>query len=74
MCSLVHWSHANKMADDAKCFLGLLNSLTKRIYYGNEEFSDEFLKNEIYPDTPEEEFRKLVTKCRGIIKVNYSCV
>lgn len=59
------------MADDAKCFLGLLNGLTKRIYYGNDEFSDEFLKNEIYPDIPDEEFRKLVTKCMGIIKVNH---
>ena len=59
----------NKMADDAKCFQALLNGLAKRNYYGAVEFTDDVLKDEIYPETSEEDFRRIHSKCTGLLKV-----
>ncbi|XP_050405916.1 COMM domain-containing protein 1 [Patella vulgata] len=56
------------MADDGKSLSALLNGLTRRIYYGEEELTDEFLKNEIYPNLTEEEFEHLVNRTIHLMK------
>lgn len=58
------------MADDTKSLIALLNGITKRTYYGEEEITNEFLKSEIYPDLPDEEFSSLVGKCSSLLKVD----
>lgn len=58
------------MADDTKSLVALLNGITKRTYYGEEEITNEFLKSEIYPDLPDEEFSNLVGKCSSLLKVD----
>ncbi|KAH3859101.1 hypothetical protein DPMN_101748 [Dreissena polymorpha] len=56
------------MADDAKTFAALFNGLTKRLYFDEKDITDEFLKNEIFPQLSDEDFAALVTKCSSLIK------
>ncbi|KAL4238894.1 Copper metabolism (Murr1) domain containing 1 [Mactra antiquata] len=56
------------MADDSKNILALLNGLAKRVYYGETEITDEFLKQEIFPNISEDEFSGLVGKCSSLLK------
>ena len=63
-------SHDFKMADDAKNTLALLNGLARQYYYGHKDITNEFLKNEIFPDMQEDEFNSLVLKCSQILKVS----
>lgn len=56
------------MADDAKSFLALMNGLTRKRFYGQSEITDEFLKEQIYPDLSQEDFQALLTRCRGLLK------
>ncbi|ESP02278.1 hypothetical protein LOTGIDRAFT_138684 [Lottia gigantea] len=56
------------MVDNTKNLSALLNGLTKRNYYGEEELTDEFLKNELYPDLEEDEFKNLVNRCLHLMK------
>jgi len=58
----------SKMADDPKCYQALLNGLAKRNYYGSPEFTDEVLKDEIYPELNQEDFNRLISKCSGLLK------
>ena len=62
------------MADDAKSFLALMNGLARKNYYGQSEITDEFLKEQIYPNLSQEEFDHLLTRCRGLLKVCYLCM
>jgi len=57
-----------KMADDPKCFQALLNGLAKRNYYGSTEFTDEVLKDEIYPNVSQEDFDHIKSKCYSLLK------
>ena len=66
-----HKSHDLKMADDTKNLVALLNGITKRSYFEGEELTNDFLKSELYPDLPDEEFTTLVAKCTSLLKVNY---
>ena len=59
------------MADDAKSLLALMNGLARKTYYGQSEITDEFLKEQIYPNLSQEEFDHLLTRCRGLLKVCY---
>lgn len=61
------------MADDSKSFLALLNGLARRNYYGQSEITDEFLKEQIYPETSQEDFEHIQTRCKGLLKVFNSC-
>lgn len=61
------------MADDSKSFLALLNGLARRNYYGQSEITDEFLKEQIYPETSQEDFEYIQTRCKGLLKVFNSC-
>lgn len=57
------------MADDTKTLVALLNGIAKRSYFGENEITNEFLKSEIYPELPEEDFNNLVSKCSSLLKV-----
>lgn len=56
-------------AEAVKPLSGLLNGIAQRVYYGNSEITEELLKDELYPDVPQEEFRALYEKMRGLLKV-----
>ncbi|KAJ8309499.1 hypothetical protein KUTeg_014373 [Tegillarca granosa] len=56
------------MAEDSKNLLALLNGVAKRTYYNETEFTDEFLKSQIYPDIAEDDFQAIVSKFTGLIK------
>lgn len=36
---------------DARSFQGLINGLVKKNFYGNEQFTLDFLREELYPET-----------------------
>lgn len=59
------------MADDSKNVLALLNGLAKRTYYGETEITDDFLKQEIFPNLSDEDFTNLLSKCSSLIKVKH---
>lgn len=56
-------------AEAVKALSGLLNGIAQRVYYGNSEITEELLKDELYPGVPQEEFRALYDKMRGLLKV-----
>ena len=58
------------MSEDRN-LLGLLNGVARHDYYKEDEITDEFLKNELYPDMGETEFETLVHKTRGLLKVQH---
>ncbi|XP_046373002.1 COMM domain-containing protein 1-like [Haliotis rufescens] len=56
------------MADDPKSTLALLNGIARRNYYGDKDITDSFLKDEIYPDLPEDQFSQLLSRCSSLLK------
>ncbi|NP_001133729.1 COMM domain-containing protein 1 [Salmo salar] len=58
------------MADveTSKSLNGLLNGIAQIVYYNNAEITEELLKNELYPDLTQEEFRAMHEKMKGLIK------
>lgn len=56
-------------ADSQRCVSALLNGITQRLYYGNTEITEEFLKNELYAEMTQDEFRALHDKMRSLLKV-----
>ncbi|MBN3304812.1 COMD1 protein, partial [Amia calva] len=54
--------------DASKSLSGLLNGLAQCVYYNNPDITEELLKNELYPDLPQEEFRVLLEKMKGLLK------
>ncbi|XP_005797529.2 COMM domain-containing protein 1 [Xiphophorus maculatus] len=61
--------HVN-MADVevAKSLSGLLSGIAQMVYYNKSEITEELLKNELYPEMPQEEFKVLFEKMKGLIK------
>lgn len=57
-------------ADSQRCVSALLNGITQRLYYGNTEITEEFLKNELYAESTQDEFRALHDKMRSLLKVS----
>ncbi|XP_060755063.1 COMM domain-containing protein 1 [Neoarius graeffei] len=55
-------------AEAVKSLSGLLSGIAQRVYYGNSEITEELLKDELYPGLPQEEFRALYDKMRGLLK------
>ncbi|KAG8014523.1 N-acetyllactosaminide beta-1 [Nibea albiflora] len=51
-----------------KSLSGLLNGIAQKVYYNNSEITEELLKNELYPDLPQEEFKALHEKMKGLVK------
>ncbi len=56
-------------ADSQRCVSALLNGITQILYYGNTEITEEFLKNELYAEMTQDEFRALHDKMRSLLKV-----
>lgn len=56
------------MADEGNSIVGLLNGIAKREYYGNTDITDEFLKEELFPNLSNEEFTAIHTKCSHLLK------
>ncbi|CAB3981479.1 COMM domain-containing 1-like [Paramuricea clavata] len=56
------------MAAADKNFVGLLNGLARRTYFAEEDITNEFLKQELFPDLPQEEFDALLKKCDALMK------
>ncbi|XP_071963676.1 COMM domain-containing protein 1-like [Antedon mediterranea] len=52
----------------SKTFLGLLNGIAKRQYYGNKEFTDEFIKSELFPELSDDEFQSVLRKFKSLLK------
>lgn len=59
-------SSVSKMSKDA--FFGLLCGLAQRLYYGNDDATDELLKTELYHSASDAEFSKLVSKATTVLK------
>ena len=54
---------------DSKSFLGLLNGLARRTYYGDTDLTDELLHSELFPDSSKDDFESTVHKAMGMMKV-----
>ncbi|KAF7654136.1 hypothetical protein LDENG_00073520 [Lucifuga dentata] len=54
--------------DATKSLSGLLNGIAQKVYYNNTEITEELLKNELYPEMSQEEFKALHDKMQGLIK------
>ncbi|XP_015236432.1 PREDICTED: COMM domain-containing protein 1 [Cyprinodon variegatus] len=52
----------------AKSLSGLLNGIAQMVYYNKSEITEELLKNELYAEMPQEEFKSLYEKMKGLIK------
>lgn len=59
----------NKMAANAKNISALLTGLAKRNYYNEPEYTDDFLKNQIFPDLSDEDYATLLKRCSNYMKV-----
>lgn len=57
------------MGEEGKKFLALLNGISRRIYHGEDQLSDDFLANQIFPDDPKEQSNALITKASVLLKV-----
>lgn len=59
------------MADENKTLLGLLNGLARRDYYNDSDITEDFLKDELYPELSNDEFKLIVQRATGLIKVGF---
>ena len=53
----------------SKSLSGLLNGIAQKVYYNNSEITEELLKDELYPELSQEEFKALHEKMKALIKV-----
>ncbi|XP_034542764.1 COMM domain-containing protein 1 [Notolabrus celidotus] len=51
-----------------KSLSGLLNGIAQKVYYKNSEITEELLRDQLYPDLSQDEFRALHEKMRGLLK------
>ncbi|XP_014665984.1 PREDICTED: COMM domain-containing protein 1-like isoform X2 [Priapulus caudatus] len=58
------------MADDNEneCFLAMLHGIAKQDYYGEETITDGIIKDQIYPQIPDDEFSRILLKARNMLK------
>ena len=56
------------MAAADKNFVGLLNGLARRTYFSEENITDDFLKQELFPDLSQDEFDALLKRCDNLLK------
>ncbi|KAF3852688.1 hypothetical protein F7725_006043 [Dissostichus mawsoni] len=52
----------------SKSLSGLLNGIAQKVYYNNSEITEELLKDELYPELSQEEFKALHEKMKALIK------
>lgn len=62
------------MADEGNSTVGLLNGIAKREYYGSTDITNEFLKEELFPNLSLEEFTAVYTKCSHLLKVKINFI
>ena len=62
----------NKMAANTKNISALLTGLAKRNYYNEAEYTDDFLKSQIFPDLSDDEYASLLKRCSTYVKVSIS--
>ncbi|XP_028268057.1 COMM domain-containing protein 1 [Parambassis ranga] len=55
-------------AEATKSLSGLLNGISQVVYHNNTEITEELLKNELYPELSQEEFKALHDKMKGLLK------
>nr|XP_022330295.1 COMM domain-containing protein 1-like [Crassostrea virginica] len=58
----------NKMAANTKNISALLTGLAKRNYYNEFEYTDDFLKSQIFPDLSDDEYASLLKRCSTYVK------
>ena len=46
-----------------------MNGIAQKVYYNNTEITEELLKNELYAELSQEEFKALHEKMKGLLKV-----
>uniref|UniRef100_A0A3P9M6P2 COMM domain-containing protein 1 n=1 Tax=Oryzias latipes TaxID=8090 RepID=A0A3P9M6P2_ORYLA len=51
-----------------KSLSGLLNGIAQKMFFNNDEMTEELLKSELFPELPQEEFKALHEKMRGLLK------
>ncbi|XP_078129327.1 COMM domain-containing protein 1 [Sander vitreus] len=51
-----------------KALSGLLNGIAQKVYYNNSEITEELLKNELFPELSQEQFKALHEKMKGLLK------
>jgi len=56
------------MADENKKLLGLLNGIARLYYYGEEDITEAYLKEQLYEDVSLDEFNCMLTKTRNNVK------
>lgn len=56
--------------DAAKSLGALLNGVSQRLFFEKTEFTEELLKEQLYPELPREEFAALHDRMAGLLKVN----
>uniref|UniRef100_A0A3Q3EAN2 Copper metabolism (Murr1) domain containing 1 n=1 Tax=Labrus bergylta TaxID=56723 RepID=A0A3Q3EAN2_9LABR len=52
----------------SKSLSGLLNGIAQNVYYNNSEITEELLKNELFPEMVQEEFKALHEKMKALLK------
>lgn len=52
-----------------KSLSGLLNGIAQKMFFNNDEITEELLKSELFPELPQDEFRALHDKMKGLLKV-----
>ncbi|XP_029913989.1 COMM domain-containing protein 1 [Myripristis murdjan] len=55
-------------AEATKSLSGLLNGIAQKVYYNNEEITEELLKSELYPELSQDEFTALHEKMKALLK------
>ncbi|XP_029294899.1 COMM domain-containing protein 1 [Cottoperca gobio] len=58
------------MADvePTKSLSGLLNGIAQNVYYNNTDITEQLLKDELYPELSQDEFKAVHEKMKGLIK------
>ena len=56
------------MADPRSCG-ALMNGIIRQLFYEENEFTNDVLHKQIFPDMHEDEFNSLLNKYKGIVKV-----
>ncbi|XP_037546555.1 COMM domain-containing protein 1 [Nematolebias whitei] len=51
-----------------KSLSGLLNGISQMVYYNNREITEELLKEQLYPEVTQEEFKALHDKMKALLK------
>ncbi|XP_078503197.1 COMM domain-containing protein 1 isoform X2 [Lissotriton helveticus] len=54
--------------ESSKALSALLNGIAQCTFYRNPDITEELLQRELYPEMPEQDFRSLLDRMRGLLK------